>query len=225
MADVTNVPKLLGAVVVDGVTQPNVVARRYIAGTPLGTTPQPVDDQFFPRLAELVHELHAHGMAYVDLHKPENVLVDVHGRPHLIDFQVCYAGDGRGFGFLRRRLLALLQGMDDYHVAKLHWRFRPDQSGTTYDDVMAMKPRIVRAHRLFAVPLRGLRRRLLTLLGVRRGRGRAESEKFVEAGLRNVTDAHKRRGSARRSPPAAPRTLLRRVLSRRFRIWYVWRSA
>jgi hypothetical protein len=191
LADVSNVPKLLGPVVVDGVVQRNAVARRFIPGAPLGVG-RTVDDLFFPRLAELVHQMHAHGMAYVDLHKHENVLVGPEGAPYLIDFQVCFAVDVAKFRPLRRRLLQLLQGMDDYHVAKLHWRFRPDQSGMTYEDVMNMKPRLVRFHRFFAVPLRTLRRKLLTLLGVRRGRGRAESEKFVEAGLRDVRDPHKR---------------------------------
>jgi hypothetical protein len=191
LADVSNVPTLLGPVVVEGIVQRNAVARRFIAGAPLGVG-RTVDDLFFPRLADLVHQMHAHGMAYVDLHKHENVLVDNHGAPYLIDFQVCFAADVAKFRPLRRWLLQLLQGMDDYHVAKLHWRFRPDQSGMTYEAVMDMKPRLVRFHRFFAVPLRTLRRKLLTLLGVRRGRGRAESEKFVEAGLRDVRDPHKR---------------------------------
>lgn len=190
LADVPLVPRVLGPVVVGGSVAPNAVARSYIEGNPLGPA-EKVDDAFFPQLVEVLRSLHDRGIAYVDLHKHENVLVGADGRPYLIDFQVCFASapEVKHRGFLSNFVLRLLQRMDEYHVAKLQWRFRPDLSGLTYRQVMALRPGIVRAHRVVAVPLRNARRKLLTWLGVRRGRGRAQSEQFVEAGLREPRKA------------------------------------
>ena len=63
------------------------MARRYIEGNPLGRKDE-VGDEFFPGLRGILDVLHARGMAYVDLHKRENVLVGSDGKPYLLDFQI-----------------------------------------------------------------------------------------------------------------------------------------
>lgn len=185
LADVSGVPRDLGVVEIDGVPARNAVAREFVDGRPLGPR-EAVPDDFFLELTNLLDAVHRRQVAYVDLHKRENVLVGADGRPYLIDFQVSFGVGERGLG---RRLasgaLSLLQQMDDYHRVKLHRKCRPDQCRLSSADLASSRPWLVRVHRTFAQPLRTLRRRLLTVLGVRRGDGRATSEHFAEAALRH----------------------------------------
>lgn len=185
LADLPNVPRLYGPVTVGGCRLPNAVARAYVSGHPLGQQ-EAVSDQFFAQLQELLAEMHRRGMAYVDLHKRENILVGEDGRPYLIDFQISVAGPTfwPWNNFAVRTLLEILQRSDDYHLAKHFARCRPDLFGQTTDDVAAHRPWWIRLHRLIAQPLRSARRRLLVAIGVRQGRGRVESEHFIEEGLR-----------------------------------------
>ena len=62
-------------------------AHEYVPGRSLLATDQ-VDDGFFPRLSMLLSKMHKHGIAYVDLHKRDNILIDNNGAPHLLDFQI-----------------------------------------------------------------------------------------------------------------------------------------
>jgi predicted Ser/Thr protein kinase len=178
-------PQLLGPVLVDGVKAENAVARAFISGHPLESRERTSDD-FFDELGNLLAELHSRGIAYVDLHKRENVLVGDDGRPYLIDFQVSFdqATAPRLLSGLARRLFRSLRQMDEYHRRKLLLRCRPDQAEAGAVNLAASRPRLVRWHRVFAEPLRRVRRKLLTLIRVRRDKGRAESEVFAEAALR-----------------------------------------
>jgi len=185
LAGVPGFPRLLGPVLVDGVEHKNALARIYIAGHPLESREQTSDD-FFYALGRLLAELHCRGIAYVDLHKRENVLVGEDGLPYLIDFQVSFDETTcpRGLFRLARALFHALRKMDEYHRLKLHVRCRPDQCEATAADLAGLRPRLVRWHRVIAEPLRKVRRKLLTLLKVRCDKGRAESEVFAEAALR-----------------------------------------
>src|SRR5581483_6149542 len=89
LADVELVPKDLGDVVADGRVLPNAIARTYIDGEVLLLT-ETITPRFFDELRDLLRAIHAHDIAYVDLHKRENVIVSRDGRPYLIDFQVCF---------------------------------------------------------------------------------------------------------------------------------------
>src|SRR5690606_6594810 len=98
--------------------------------------------------------------------------------PYLIDFQIsvvlpnvigCNA------------LLRMLQQSDLYHMHK-HRVWRLDNA--RFDEVMqAHRPWWIKLHRGTGVPFRTHRRRLLVLLGIRRGRGMAHTEQAVEPGL------------------------------------------
>jgi len=182
LANTGRVPIPCGAVFDGDKRLSTVLARQYILGDPLGED-TPVGDEFFAELSRLLECLHERGMAYVDLHKRENVLVGDDGHPHLIDFQVAYAPPVWA-GPLGRMLLNQLQQMDRFHVRKLQWRFRPDQVPGGLESLDALRPALVRWHRRLAPPLRSLRRWLLVQLGVRKAGGRAETEVFPEAAFR-----------------------------------------
>jgi hypothetical protein len=181
LAGLPGIPVGLGSVSVDGLVQPNAVAREYVAGRPLHSKDRP-NDCFFAKLRQLIDAIHARNIAYVDLHKRENVLVGDDGEPWLIDFQVHYALRGDK---LRHRLftpvLRALQKSDRYHWAKHVQTNRPDQFLLLPG---ARRPWWIRAHRVMAVPLRKLRRKLLVLAGVRSGAGKATSELFPEDAVR-----------------------------------------
>jgi hypothetical protein len=186
---VAGVPAGLGAVYVAGRTLPNAVARTFVAGHALAAHER-VDDDFFPRLVDILAEVHRRGVAHVDLHKRENILVDDAGRPHLIDFQIAWAAARGGVAAVCcGPLLGILQRCDDYHLLKHRLRLRPDQVPTGQADLDRLRPAWIRLHRLVAVPFRTLRRGLLVRLGIRTAAGHVESESFPEVAHRPVGHA------------------------------------
>ncbi len=181
LAHLELIPDDLGPVAVDGHPLANAVARRYIAGEAFRDSAQ-VDAAFFAELRRLLDAIHASGVAYVDLHKRENIIVGRDGRPHLVDFQVSLGAWRRWPG--NGRLVRTLQEMDDYHYRKHYARCLPDTLTPEELRRYLAPPRFVRAHRTFAVPLRSLRRWLLVLLKVRDRSGQAGSELDPEDALR-----------------------------------------
>jgi hypothetical protein len=190
LADVELVPKDLGDVVADGRALPNAIARTYIDGEVLLLT-ETITPKFFDELRDLLRAIHAHDIAYVDLHKRENVIVSRDGRPYLIDFQVCFGLSRKwpGNGALARFVLNRLQEIDDYHVNKHHARCLPETLTVEEHARYLEPPPWIRAHRKIGVPLRTLRRRLLVALGVRREGGSATSELEPEEAYRAGPDS------------------------------------
>jgi hypothetical protein len=188
LADVPNVPRWSGPVFAGGQLQRHAVAHEYIPGGPLRPT-SPVGEEFLDRLAELVRAVHARDIAYVDLHKRENILVGDDGQPYLFDFQISYALPRwwPGNSLLPRIVLRLLQRSDEYHLQKhlCYWQARLAGKGR----VPLKRPWWIRSHRIVAVPLRRLRRWLLVQAGVRGRTGRAETELFPEEGVRSEAAA------------------------------------
>jgi hypothetical protein len=181
LADVPGVPRRAGVVRIGSRALRFAVARAYIAGHPLRKAER-VDDRFFPRLEALLGGIHARRLAYVDLHKRENIIVGEDGRPHLVDFQIGVAWPR----WLPSPLLRILQRSDDYHLSK-HWAAcRPDQCDPRRAAQVRNVPWFIRAHRLVGRPFRALRRGLLVRLDVRSGRGMAETEAFPEAAVRDA---------------------------------------
>jgi hypothetical protein len=177
----------LGAVAVAGSRLPHAVARTFIDGHALAEGER-VDDRFFPRFQALLAEVHRRGVAHVDLHKRENILVAADGRPFLIDFQISFALPSSSPLAARAvgGLLKLLQRCDDYHLLKHQVKHRPDQAGLTIRDVEQLRPWWIRLHRQFAVPFRTFRRGLLVRLGIRSACGHAFSESFPEIAHRRA---------------------------------------
>ncbi len=181
LADVRNVPCGRSQIFQGGQIIKSAVAHDFIVGQPLKQATH-VDDLFFDRFWELLDAVHRRGIAYVDLHKAENVLVCDRGQPHLIDFQVSvWLPDV----WLLRWVLRKLQQMDRYHYArhKLHRRQDLCDAATRR---MAQRPWFIRAHRTIARPLRNARRRLLVAIGIRSAGGAAHTELLPEEGLRRA---------------------------------------
>lgn len=177
LADVELVPNDLGAVTSEGRLLPNAIARCYIEGASLRVKER-IEPRLFDELRALLRTIHARDMAYVDLHKLENIIVDPDERPHLIDFQVSYglSASWLGNGALAKYCLTKLQEIDIYHLNKHVMRRRPDTLSPLELLRYSSIPPLIRVHRVFAVPLRNLRRKLLVLLRVRDASGSAFSE-------------------------------------------------
>jgi hypothetical protein len=186
MDDLSGIPKYSGRVEVDGCPCLHAAAHDFVAGEPLGTHRR-VSNLFFPALRALLAAMHFRGMAYVDLHKCENVLVGRDGMPYLIDFQVCFGLWSRRWAQAKwaQSILRALQEADLYHLAKHISRFRPDQKQLLQSLNKGQRPWWINIHRGLAVPLRKLRRSLLSWLGIRQKGGRGETEVFPEEALRH----------------------------------------
>lgn len=181
LAELPTIPKPLGPVYADGKRLRNTVARRYIPGHPLREG-EAVGPDFYPALRRTLAEMHARGIAYVDLHKRENVIVGDDGRPYLVDFQICFDATHPRVRWLPYvgSVFDWLCAGDRYHLEKHVWRADPRGEE-------APKPQIpawLRLHRVFAVPFRQLRRKLLVKRGIRTGRGAVATEVFAEDAVR-----------------------------------------
>jgi hypothetical protein len=178
---VPGVPPIVGEVRHAGRVMSYAVGHDFIPGRPLGRHDRPGGD-YFPRLEALLTEVHRRGLAYVDLHKRENILVGADGRPYLVDFQISYCLPGwwPANALPARLLLWLLQRSDRYHLVKHRLRCSPDR---TAESAMH-RPWWIHLHRCVARPARTLRRWLLVRLGVRAGAGHVETEFFPEEVVR-----------------------------------------
>lgn len=181
LAELTNVPRWSGHVFADGKRLANAVAHEYVPGRPLRYD-EPVSEAFFVSLEAALAEIHRRGMAYVDLHKPENVLVGEDGEPYLLDFQIGFELPGwwPANSALGRAMLRMLQQSDIYHLQK--HIVQHSAGGAASLQVVPVRPWWIRAHRLVAIPFRTGRRWLLVKLGVRGRNGSVETEQFVEEG-------------------------------------------
>jgi hypothetical protein len=130
--------------------------------------------------------MHRRRIAYVDLHKRENIIVGDDGAPYLVDFQI---GVMLGERWPSRAILRMLQDSDLYHLRK-HWgKCRPDQCAPEMINIRKRPPWWIGLHRRIARPFREARRRVLVRLGVRAGRGRVETETLPEAAVRDQIEA------------------------------------
>lgn len=179
LAGVPGIPGLLGR------PSPDTFLRRWIDGADLRQVAE-VPDRLFPELRGLVAAVHARGIAYADLAKEENVLVEDAGpghadtgRPWLVDFQISVAE-----GTWLAGLVPLLQRADRVHLARHVKRRRPDQLND--DDRRALakgKGWLSQLHRtLVKKPYNLVTRRL-----VRRWSGAGEGRRAGEPrGMRDV---------------------------------------
>lgn len=166
LADLEAVPRLLGR------WGPTGIVHEFVDGQPLSRHLS-VPDDFFDRLERAIETIHVRDMAYVDLEKPQNVLLGVDGKPYLIDFQISwclpakYGGATAPARWLRRRL----QEGDRYHMLKLRRRFRRDQMTTEQLRDSYRKPFWIELHARLTVPLLKIRRSTLDRLDPARQTG------------------------------------------------------
>ena len=182
LADIDLVPNDLNGVSIGRRRLPNAIARSYVEGEPFRVKEQ-VSPQFFTELRTLLAAMHARDIAYVDLHKRENIIVGRDGRPYLIDFQVSFALSRSWLGnnALAKLFLSKLQEIDIYHFNKHILRCLPETLTEEQRRQYRERPRFIRVHRKLTKPLRAMRRRLLVLLRVRKAGGSADFELEPEA--------------------------------------------
>jgi hypothetical protein len=170
--DLDFVPRFTGRYDKHGVTHAYVEGHQLERG-------ERVPDDFFDRLEVGLAEIHRRGMAYVDLEKPENVLVGEDGAPYLFDFQISYrwpfrrGGDVFPFSWLRRRL----QASDRYHLTKLRRRCRPDTMTEEEFAASKLRPAHIRFYGTFTRPITRVRRRVLNRIDPVKKRGERGSIK------------------------------------------------
>jgi len=148
------------------------ITHEYVESTQL-TRGQPVPDDFFARLREGLAAMHARGLAYVDLEKPENVLLGVDQRPYPFDFQISWRWPYR-FGrswWPVRWIQRVLQDSDLYHVAKLQRRTRPDQMTEAELAASRVRPGHLRIYGVITRPFIHVRRWFLSRLDLAKRSG------------------------------------------------------
>jgi hypothetical protein len=181
LADLPSIPLGLGPARVGEKIQSNSFAHDYIEGHPLQADDR-LSESFYLELQEQLEQMHERGIAYMDLHKKENIIVGDDGRGYFVDFQVSFHCHPNHLFSPSRYFFRFFKKADDYHLLK--HRLANHSSRETRDTLEQNRPFWIRLHRFFAVPLRTLRRRLLVLLGIRTGQGSVKTESFTEYGLR-----------------------------------------
>lgn len=182
LANVKGVPNSCGDITVDGRVLRNADGHEFVDGSPLKMGDIP-NDHFLPNLTRLIDRMHEHDIAYVDLHKAENVLVGDDGNPYVFDFQISAHLPNRWL----KPLLSILQQSDRYHLSRQVGFYRPDQFAEIFPDGLE-RPWWIKAHRCIAIPFRETRRKLLVILGIRKGKGYAKTEHAPEIGKRAATN-------------------------------------
>lgn len=157
LADLPNVPRVLGRVGVTG------FVHTYVNGGQLSRDRR-IPDGYFDELNRLFHELHRRDIAYVDTNKPQNILVGDDGRPYLIDFQISYDLQTFGDHFLSRWLMTRAKREDCYHILKHKRRFRPDEMTPEEQSRSRRVSRFIRVYRCVTKPYFVLRRALFKRL-------------------------------------------------------------
>jgi len=155
--DLPGIPKFHGFV------GPTGFAHKFIPGHPLKKAAT-VNDDFFDKLKILLEEIHRRQVAYVDLNKPENVLLGQDENPYLVDFQISFTAQRLKF---LRPVLHQLQTEDWYHFSKHKRRLRPDLL-TPEDYARSYKRSIpIRIHRIISMPYFAVRHLIMDLLDLK----------------------------------------------------------
>ena len=134
---------------------PAAVVREFVPGEPLHTSTR-VGDQFFPELLALLRRIHERGLAYVDMEKPENILVGEDGRPYLFDFQIAFYVPRRALGetTLVRAVRGWFQRGDHYHAMKHFRKVRCDLLSEEQVAAIRRRPLAVHVGNVLMAPLR-----------------------------------------------------------------------
>ena len=159
VADLERVPRLLSTYGKNGMVY------EYIEGRALDQT-QKLSDDFFEKLRQLLKELHKRNVIYMDMNKRDNIIVGKDGEPYLIDFQISVHLPRRILisRKLSERLLDAFKTADIYHLYKLKRKVQPEYLTEKQRRISRRKTTLIKLHRLYATPLRELRRSLKRLL-------------------------------------------------------------
>ncbi len=134
----------------------------YVPALPVKQRRDEVDwNIYFPRLSGLVEKMHAQGVAHCDLRSPNNVLVDEHNNPYLVDFVACVFR-GRNWHPISRWLFKRFRRVDRSAIAKLKMRYAPELLNDTEKELLQSNSALERAARGFGVTVRNISRLLFT---------------------------------------------------------------
>jgi serine/threonine protein kinase len=152
MQDTGHVPKWIGRFGRSG------IMHEYVPGCHL-TRGTKVKEDFFPELEALLKTMHSRGMAYLDTNKPDNIIVGDDGKCYLIDFQITWVQPPFPLSLITYPVFAIFKDSDLYHIKK-HWRkIYPGNIST--EEFNKSRPLYIKIHRLFADPIRVIRRAYL----------------------------------------------------------------
>ena len=150
----------------------DVLLRSWQDGAPLHRA-DALPEDYFELLDALVHEMHARGVCHNDLHKEQNLIVGLDGRPALIDFQLASVHAQRG------RVHASRVRDDLRHLQKHRRRYTRDGRGPQGADVSrgvghgVRRSPLAAAWRRFGKPVYNFLTR--RVLGTKDGEERRES--------------------------------------------------
>jgi len=160
---IRGVPRLLGGYGKIGLLYEYIEGRSLDEISAQSKSPRQAPDHFFDQLQQLLEQIHARHIAYVDMNKRGNILIGSDNAPYMIDFQIsCRLYSSHWpWRVFARFALELLQKEDIYHLMKHRKRFKalsPEQLSTRQ-----ISP-LIALHRRFARPLIKLRRKVLGFL-------------------------------------------------------------
>jgi hypothetical protein len=154
---IDGVPSLLGR------TASNALAIEYIDASPLDHLTE-IPAGLFDRIAKILHDIHARGVAYCDANKRSNILVTDDGKPFLVDYQIAISRKDHWYSPLREIMAALVEylaGRDMYHLYKHKRRLAADELRPEEEVLSRRRGRLHRVHRALTKPYRAIRRRFL----------------------------------------------------------------
>jgi hypothetical protein len=156
---IEGVPRLLG-----GFSDVGLIYE-YIEGYSLDERPELPDD-FFENLMALLKRIHSREIAYVDMNKRGNILINKNSQPCMIDFQISQYIDWPVWPLNRlgRYILGVLHKADFYHLAKHKRRL---QRHLMSPEQLYNSRRVdgwITIHRTLSGPLTKFRRTVLHLL-------------------------------------------------------------
>ena len=104
----------------------DAIVMTYLEGTPLSNRlAVELQSEFFPRLEQLVSDIHERGVVHLDLRQRRNILFGANSEPMILDFG---AGlDLSGWGWLGWVGLSWLSFLDRMAVLKHKVKYAPDQ--------------------------------------------------------------------------------------------------
>ncbi|MEN6357403.1 MAG: RIO1 family regulatory kinase/ATPase [Armatimonadota bacterium] len=117
---VKGIPQLVGRM------DKYALAMEHISGTSLEHVEQGVlTDEFHTQLADVINNMHSHGVAHCDLRSRGNVMLGDDGKPYVVDFAACVYR-GRGINPFTRWLFNQFVLADNNAVLRIKQRLSPE---------------------------------------------------------------------------------------------------
>jgi predicted Ser/Thr protein kinase len=152
---VPEVPRLVGSI------DRYAFVMEYIDGISLANYQGTVPEGFFDELAEIMHAVHARGVAHCDLRSSGNAVVTSEGRPYVVDFAACVMR-GRGLNPFISFLFRQFSEADDHAILILKRKHAPDKLTPEELDRLANPMPYERIAKAIGTGIRNVARKVLT---------------------------------------------------------------